>query len=286
MELFTMGIHRYTQQDVTAAARAFTGWTIDPDRYTFIDDASIHDSDPKTFLGQTGNFRGEDVIAILADRADTIDYISRKLARFFLGAEPSQTLRERMRVAWLGSRGRIRELVREIAISDDFDRALASPQQVRTPTEFMIGALRALGVETDASQLEDFGYLAGQGLFLPPNVAGWLGGLRWINTGSYLIRMNFANYLAAARPGDGAPPFAWSTESVFGSLVVNSPDDLVDLTAARLGMSRPSGQTRSALLNFISQSAGSPFRWSPEIADRTGRGVVHLLLSSVEFQLQ
>jgi hypothetical protein len=98
--------------------------------------------------------------------------------------------------------------------------------------------------------------------------------------------MNFANYLAAARPGDGAPPFAWSTESVFGSLVVNSPDDLVDLTAARLGMSRPFGQTRSALLTFISQSAGSPFRWSPEIADRTGRGVVHLLLSSVEFQLQ
>jgi uncharacterized protein (DUF1800 family) len=286
MELFTMGIHHYTQQDVTAAARAFTGWTIDPDKYTFVYDASVHDPDPKTFLGQTGDFTGEQTIAILADRPETIDYVSRKLARFFLGVEPSAALLDRLHTTWLATRGRIRDLVREIAASDDFDRGLTTFQQVRTPTEFMVGALRAIGVETDATQLPDFGYLEGQGLFLPPNVAGWPGGLRWINTGSYLIRMNFADYLASSRPGTDATPLAWSTSSVFGSMIINTPDDLVDQTAARLGMSQPAGATRNALLVFIAQSAGSPFHWSNDVAERTGRGVIHLLLSSAEFQLQ
>jgi hypothetical protein len=150
----------------------------------------------------------------------------------------------------------------------------------------MVGAIRAIGTDSDGMLLPEFGYLAGQGLFLPPNVAGWPGGLRWINTGSYLIRMNFADFLSAARPGQDAPSFAWNTPLFFGSMKINTADDLIDQTAARLGMAAPSGTARNALLAFVAQSAGSPFRWSYEVADRTGRGLIHLLLSSPEHQLQ
>jgi hypothetical protein len=191
-----------------------------------------------------------------------------------------------MRSAWLATQGRIRDVVREIVTSDDMDRSLATPQQVKTPTEFIVGAIRAIGTNTDATSIPDIGYLAGQGLFLPPNVAGWPGGLRWINTGSYLTRMNFADLLSAARPGGDAPDLAWNTPLVFESIRVSTADDLLDQTAARLGMPAPSGPTRAALLTFIAQSAGAPFQWSPEVADRTGRGLLHLLLSSPEYQLQ
>jgi uncharacterized protein (DUF1800 family) len=286
MELFTVGINQYTQLDVTEAARAFTGWTLNPDTYAFVFDGVAHDEGRKTLLGNSGNLTGEDAIAILATRNETIDFVSRKLARFFLGFDPSPALAGRMRSTWLATQGRIKEVVREIVTSDDMDRSLASPQQVKTPSEFLVGAIRAIGTDTDATLLPDFGYVAGQGLFLPPNVAGWPGGLRWINTGSYLVRMNFADLLTISRRAPDAADFAWDTSLVFGSMRISSADDLLDQTAARLGMEVPSGPTRTALLAFIMQSAGAPFQWSPEVADRTGRGLLHLLLSSPEYQLQ
>jgi uncharacterized protein (DUF1800 family) len=286
MELFTMGINRYTQKDVTEAARAFTGWTVNPDTYSFVFEPGAHDDGFKTLLGRTGNLTAEDAIAILAARNETIDFVSRKLARFFLGSDPSPALADRMRSAWLATQGRIKDVVSEIVTSDDMDRSLATPQHVKTPTEFIVGAIRAIGTDTDASSLPDMGYMGGQGLFLPPNVAGWPGGLRWINTGSYLARMNFANMLTASRVAPDAADFAWNTPLVFGSMRVSTADDLLGQTADRLGMAPPSGPTRAAFLAFIAKSAGSPFQWSSEVADRTGRGLLHLLLSSPEYQLQ
>jgi uncharacterized protein (DUF1800 family) len=286
MELFTLGIGHYSQRDVTEAARAFTGWTFNPDTYAFYFDTASHDEGTKTVLGTTGSLRGEDVVALLAARSETAEFLAAKLARFFVGLTPSPALIATLRNAYLSSGGSIRMMLDALFHSEDFLLSLTVPRQVKTPTELMIGALRALGVQTDATPIPDFGFLAGQAVYLPPNVAGWKGGLRWINTGSYLVRMNLANELASSRPGNPGASLPWDPALFFTGATIRSADDLIDTTADRLGMPRPVSSPRQALLTFVAGATAVPFTWNRETADRAGRGLVHLLLASPAAQLQ
>jgi uncharacterized protein (DUF1800 family) len=281
MELFTMGIGHYSQRDVTEAARAFTGWTIDFESYSFVDDAEVHDDGEKTILGHTGNFRAEDVIAILAARPETAERVTRKLAAFFLGDEPRHALARRLADVYFATDGNIRDIVREILLSDDFTEARGRRAQVVTPTEYMVAAIRALDLDVTGEGLFDYAYLAGQALYLPPNVAGWNGGLQWINTGSYLARMNFANDLTSGRAED-EPLFALDAAAFFARVEVRTADDLIDFAASCLGMPLPDGAMRDALRTYLA-SADS---WNGDSAERWGRGTLHLLLASPQFQLQ
>src|SRR5258708_2925832 len=286
MELFTLGIGHYSQRDVTEAARAFTGWTYNPDTYAFYFDAASHDDGAKTVLGTAGRLGGADVVALLAARSETAEFLTSKLARFFIGLPPSQALIATLRNAYLSSAGSIRMMLDALFHSDDFLLSLTAPRQVKTPTELMIGALRALDVQTDAALIPDYGYLAGQAVYLPPNVAGWKGGLRWINTGSYLVRMNFANDVASSRSGDADAPLPWDPARFFTGATIRSAEDLVDTTADRLGVPRPANAPRQALLSFVASATAAPFSWSVETADRAARGLVHLLLARPAAQLQ
>ena len=91
MELFTLGIGNYTEADVKAAARAFTGWTFG-DHHEFVLNATDHDDGPKTFLGQTGNFNGDDIIEILAGHPATAAHLSTRLAHYFVADPPDPAL--------------------------------------------------------------------------------------------------------------------------------------------------------------------------------------------------
>lgn len=287
LELFTMGVNRYTQQDVRAAAAAFTGWTNQPDPpYAFVFDASEHDFGDKTFLGQSGPFDGTDVIEILSRRPETAEFVTTKLARFFLGFPPRRTLGRRLSDVFLSSGGSIRSVVRVILLSEDFDESADRCDQVKSPTELLVGALKHFDTETNAAPLLDYAPLVGQSLFLPPNVAGWpawtAGSRRWINTGSYLWRLYFANDVAAARPG--ADGMSWDHRLYFPASI-RTADELIDWLAERLNMLPPAPQLRRALHDYLAQMG--PFRWNPdEIADRWGRGAARLMLSSPQYQVQ
>ena len=87
MELFTMGIGNYTEQDIKESARSFTGWTNAGDQYVFR--PGQHDTDMKTFLGRRGNFNGEDIVDIIFQQAATPRYIATRLLRYFAADEPS-----------------------------------------------------------------------------------------------------------------------------------------------------------------------------------------------------
>jgi hypothetical protein len=89
--------------------------------------------------------------------------------------------------------------------------------------------------------------------------------------------------LAAARPG--TEDFSWDAERFFAKASISSADGLIDFTAERLGMLPISEILRRALRDYLS-NAGGVFRWNRESRDRWGRGVVRLLLSSPEYQVQ
>ena len=90
MELFTMGVGHYTELDVREAARAFTGWNFE--NLDFVVNPTLHDDEPKTFLGRTGNFDGVDVLKIILEQPVTAEYIAAKVYRFFVREDLSPAL--------------------------------------------------------------------------------------------------------------------------------------------------------------------------------------------------
>jgi hypothetical protein len=294
MELFTMGRGHYTQRDVTEAARALTGWTYTGDRdvdFQFTFDASIHDDGLKVFLGTQGYYKGDDICAILATRPETATFITRKLARFFLGHDPRAPLARRLTDVYVESQGEIRKIVQEILLSDDFDESADHADMIKSPTELLVGAVRSVGARDALGAGADIGASSGaavsgigpglgQFLFVPPSVAGWKGGRDWINTGSYLLRM-----FAAIRLITGDFADRWDIGGFFAGQSFRSPDALIDFLADRLNMAPPSTTLRQALRDYLAQ-AGAPFVWTADSPNRWGRGALHLFMVSPEYQLQ
>ena len=88
MELFTVGIGNYSEQDIREAARAFTGYRVDMAAQQFRFAPGQHDHTPKTFMGRTGPLNGDDVIDVLVNKPACTQFIGRKIWRFFVEDEP------------------------------------------------------------------------------------------------------------------------------------------------------------------------------------------------------
>jgi hypothetical protein len=284
MELFTMGVNKYTQRDVTEAARAFTGWGVDVEnhyRYGFYPEA--HDDGIKQFLGNSGPFRGEDIIAILAARPETAGFVSAKLARFFLGTEPSAALVERLRDLYTSAGGTIRELVREILLSEDFDRSADQPDMFKSPVELIVDARRSMVALDEPGGYLQWPELMGMALFRPPDVSGWKGGRSWIHTSAYLIRIGIA-FSIVTQPTQGREYFRWDLGRFYEGVDFSTADELIDFVADRFNLVEVSGPLREALRQYI--AAFGPFAWTPQTREAFGRGIVYLVMASPEYQLQ
>src|SRR5215211_1552812 len=195
LELFTLGVGNYTEDDVDEVARAFTGWSSTPDGQ-FIFRRMQHDFGSKTILGQTGNFDGDDVSAMLADHPTTARFIGSKLFRFFAYPNPEPATIDRLAGVYLANIGSIRALVESILRSPEFSSERAYRALIKSPTELIVGALRVLGAEAVPPQASQAMRLLGQELFDPPNVAGWFGNRSWINAATLLGRFNVLGALA------------------------------------------------------------------------------------------
>jgi hypothetical protein len=209
MELFSLGVGNYSEKDVREAARAFTGWhtTVGGDAYEFI--ARLHDDDPKTVLGQTGNWNGDDVVRILLDQPQAARFLVRKLYRFLVSEtqEAPDALLEPLAESFRKSDYDIGALVGTMLRSRHFFSGYAFRQRLKSPVELVLGAARAVAhptEEQDSVRLPPGPMLSwletmGQALFAPPNVKGWPGGRSWLNTSTVLARNNFCQRVAFGR---------------------------------------------------------------------------------------
>jgi len=206
LELFTMGVGNYTEQDIREAARAFTGWTNDVLEFRF--DPATHDDGEKTFLGQTGAFNGDDIIDIILATPVTADYISAKLYRFFVREELDENTLVSLGATFRDAGYELKPLLRRVFLSRDFYSPAAYATQVKSPVHLVVSTYRKLGL-TAFPTIPDFGRLTarlGQTLFNPPNVAGWAGGRTWITPASLLERGNlFRDVLLPDTDGFRAP---------------------------------------------------------------------------------
>jgi uncharacterized protein (DUF1800 family) len=201
MELFTLGIGNYTEDDVKQGARAFTGWAHDGDDYVFR--KFDHDDGIKIFLGRSGNFNGDDVIDIILSQPVCARFIASKIFRFFAFEEVDDSLTEGLASLLRSNHYELRPLVRTILTSKAFYGPSAIGSQIKSPLQLVIGTIRQLDLQMPPPRAV-MGALTqmGQVPFAPPNVRGWPGGRMWINTSTLFVRYNTALFLAGGASAD------------------------------------------------------------------------------------
>ena len=226
LELFTLGVGNFGERDIREAARAFTGWVKQDSRGgfqetpAFVHDTAQVDDGPKTFLGQNGPWRPSDIVRITLESPEAATFLARKLYRWFVSesAAPGPELIQPLAAEVRRHRFAIEPIVRTILRSQHFYSSAAYRQRVKSPVEFSAGLLRTLEVPRSAINplaLSAACDAQGQELFAPPNVAGWIGGSIWINSGTLLERTNWAADVIWGRSENGLTPFdpgAWLTQ--------------------------------------------------------------------------
>jgi hypothetical protein len=192
MELFTMGVGNYTEQDVRECARAFTGWYFDD--LSFNVDPDKHDADAKTFLGRSGNFDGVDVLQIIFEQPVTAEFLAAKVYRFLVREELSPALRKKLGTLLRDADYEVKPLLTAIFMSKDFYSRASYGGHIKGPVEHLVAMMKHLGVAAMPG-VPDFNQAAismGQHLLNPPSVAGWAGGKAWITPGLLIARGNVA----------------------------------------------------------------------------------------------
>jgi len=192
MELFTMGVGNYTENDVRECARAFTGWYFDD--LTFKVDPTKHDDGAKEFLGRTGNFDGVDILKIIFEQPVTAEFLAAKIYRFLVRDEISPALRRQLGTVLRDAHYEVKPLLTAIFTSKDFYSAPSYGGHIKGPVEHMVALMKHLDVESMPG-VPDFNQSTialGQHLLNPPSVAGWAGGKAWITPGLLIARGNVA----------------------------------------------------------------------------------------------
>jgi uncharacterized protein (DUF1800 family) len=302
MELFTVGIGNYTEQDIRESARAFTGYRIDLTTQQFRFAPLQEDHRPKTFMGRTGNLNGDDVIDILVSKPACAQFIGRKLWRFFVEDEPSSAIVDSVAATIRSHNFEVRPILREIFTSAEFYSDRVMGNQIKSPVQYIVQTSKLLGAPAPAPvAAQNAMRQMGQILFAPPNVKGWDGGKEWISTSTLLFRYNFANYLVngdailppnlqqrrqggdvgfgrAAQLAQQIKRDPMDVAKLIPTEIRTKPREVVDLLAKRLFPTRPGEKEIDTFVKYL-ETRGS------DETDATVRELIHLMMSTPQFQL-
>jgi uncharacterized protein (DUF1800 family) len=217
MELFTLGIGAYTENDVRQAARALTGWTIDRRSMTAQFVPRRHDAGIKTILGRTANFDTDSFAALLLAQPAHPVHLARRLWFRFASSGPMPAPTQDRLVSAYGPSGNITAMARALFTDEAF--AATRGQLVKQPVEWVVGALRQLGLDPAGMtperrrQVSNALDALGQLPLHPPSVGGWPSGPAWLTTSSTQTRMRLATVLANAAGSAVVSPLATGTEA-------------------------------------------------------------------------
>ena len=214
LELFTIGVDNYTQTDVEEAARAFTGYGTNGVETNYNYDQatgfgnywlSHHDFDQKTFLGQTGDFDGDDIIDIILQQDQTANFICEKIYKWFVYEVPDDTIVDEMATIFRDNNYEIMPVMEHLFTSDHFYDENFRGCMIRNPLTVTQGVFRQLDIGEEnipINYLIDLQYFMGMIPNMPPDVNGWTGYRSWLNSITLPMRKLFASALV-----DGINPF-------------------------------------------------------------------------------
>ncbi|MYC05806.1 MAG: DUF1800 domain-containing protein [Chloroflexi bacterium] len=320
LELFSMGVGNYTEDDVRQCSRAFTGWTIHnaPLHTSRVSRDSVwpygrldwqfqyraddHDHGDKAFLGARGDFDGEDVIDIICANPATARFLARHLYNFFVEDEAQvpawQTVAPKNADAvntiaahLIETDYDMRSTLRMIFNSDFFKHSAF--RRVKSPVEMIVGSARitrSFGFpEVEDISLGFQSNFMGQRILDPPSVEGWHTGTEWINTAGLVNRINFAVDLFSDETKPGVRSIIDGIRAQ-GNL---STREFVDVCLEMMGCIEPSARTRSeldehaAMLGDLRFDEGHDDDFNEDFAEPERRIIemMQLIAATREYQL-
>ena len=300
LELFSMGVGSYTEDDVKEASRAFTGWTfsgkvsgiqLGPLPWKFEYHAEDHDGKGKSFLGHEGRFNGEDIVDVIVRQPACARFLARHLYNFFVADEPpvptwpiepprNPAAVDLLAEAIIGSGYEMKPVLRTLFNSDFF--AEATFKKVRNPAEVVAGTLRLTGgmnkPDLHWTPMAAESEMMGQEILNPPSVEGWHTGREWINSGAFINRVNFVAGLVRDTALPGVRDMVERIAALNGAAM--TPQALVNHCLDLLGPIEVSEEIREELVEQA--SAGGTISWATD-ADRqeSSRQVGDVLASIV-----
>jgi len=284
MELFTIGIGNYSEKDIKEAAKAFTGWQTRPDGFFF--NKNQHDFSEKTFFTHTGNFNGEDIIAILVEQPETGKFLARKLITFFAHENPDKGFVERVAYAFKKNNYSLRAMLDAIFSDKLFCSERTYHAKIKSPAELVVGSLKVLQLENLSNDLPQMMGAMGQDLFHPPSVKGWDGGPAWISSETMMERFNFAARIVAERFDELTAKT--TARQLAGRHGLKSPIDIVDYFSDLLVDGDMPDQAKEKLVEYVSgDPSGKKISMIEDerTLDAKLRGLVHLIMTLPTYQL-
>lgn len=313
LELFSLGVGKdgtfnYSEDDVKACARAFTGWNVAPayppfpygrSPWEFRYDPADHDDSEKTFLGHTGHLNGDDIVRIVCKQPATARFIARHMYNFFVADEvPVPSWRQTppkdreaittLEKAYFDSGYDITAMLRALFTADFFKAPSVRYARVKSPAEMVASILRITGehygaVKPGLFEISQEPKYMGMDLMNPPTVEGWHTGHEWIDSGTLVERINFAaDYLGRADlPG---------VQDMIGRLMTRgetlSSEAFVDGCMDMVGCLNLNADTRNELIAHATKGGALRHGTDAERADfarRTGE-MFQMLAATAEFQ--
>jgi len=298
MELFSRGVGYYTESDVYAAARVFTGWNMHTDRgatdgtsaYSFVYNANLHETAAKTFsfpiysdgtmtipsrAASAGMQDGLDLMNALAMHPETARRVAQKLYDFFISetVPASPDFINQLATTYLQNSSNIKAVLQQVFTSSQFQDPSVYFTHYSWPAEYVVRSIKEAGwtgfsAGTMLTPLVNMG----QELLEPPNVAGWDPGQAWFSTGTMLARMNFASTLSAnqkfrlATAAAGAKPSAQALVNFM----------LTRLTPADVSTASP---------DLLAYASSAPWTGSDTQMQTKASGLAHLILGSTGYQV-
>lgn len=297
LELFTLGVDQYSQEDVVSAARAFTGYYT-PDGITSVFYPPWHDHGFKMFLGQGGNFDGDDIIDIIFEQEETARFFCRKLYQWFVDEYPDEALVEELAQTLRNNDYAVAPVLRQIFLSEHFFDSEYRGAIIKDGVDHYAGEIRALGMApmVDLSDPADNQAIfvrfsmnvSGQVLFEPPNVAGWPGYRTWVNSYTLPWRKTLDVGLI-----DGIViGFPITMQANVKALVLqfqdpNDPYQVISDTSTLFFGFQPTELVANRMLDELLQGA-EPWEWNINDPSATQqlRGLFRLAMRLPDFQLK
>jgi uncharacterized protein (DUF1800 family) len=252
MELFTLGVGNYTEADVTAAARAWTGHGYDNTTNAYFFDPTDHDYHPKSFMGVTIQDGPEVIDVILASKTDkkliACKYLTKKLWRYFASDDPAPGLIDELAQVLFDNDLEMRPWVKAMLVHPEFYSTKTKQGLVRSPVDFVVAVQYATGLR--GADLNPQWYFddMGQEPWNPPNVAGWKTNGYWVNTSEFSAR------------GDFARDVTWKLRANNGHPIAShhTPTEAADAAAALFGLELTT-VSRNALIQYATAQDAVPY---------------------------
>lgn len=294
MELFSLGVGNYTEQDIKEGARALTGYTYEDDEFVF--QKNNHDDGKKTILGKSGTLDGDDFVKAILEQRACSKWIATKLYRYFVGDYPTGraerdnaagTVIGELATAMLTSKYKIKPVLERLFLSEHFYDAAIVNEMIKSPAELVVGAVRSLN-----TPVRDLGVLVaalgamGQNIFYPPSVKGWDGGRSWISTSTLFIRQNILCFLLTGKLPVGYDALK-DIEKYDPSLLLvqlgksdagTAESEMVVDYLLRFATGTPAAHNRETLATFMKDHGG-------KVTSENVTGLLLLITAMPEYQL-